>query len=629
MKNIINRLLTIGLFSVAALGMLSSCDYLDQQPENLKTTDKIWQTRSDVEAYLYNVYGYIERNTDDPTTLGFSDETSCVLSGAFVRKMGEGNYGPGDNAQDRWGHYYQGIQKALTFETNIDRVPDNIVSADLKNQYKAESRFLRGWFYWNLLRLYGPFVICEKPAELDENFNTYARAPFDQCVEYICGLMESTYGILPVIWASNANLGRPTEGAAKAVISQVRLLAASELWNGSETEAPRYKDFKDKDGQLLAPQTYDPHKWELAAEAAKDVIDLGIYHLYRNTESGDRSFDPYLSCRELFMNGTHAEVIFATHMAGDNWLYGHDIRCTPGSKGFCMSNATQNIVDAFLTADGYDINDDDSYTERGFVQNDDPRHFGSVRNEIERGYRRGEHNMYVNREPRFYAFVHYNARPVLSAISADDYNHFSSAANQDGFGRAEYYLSGQSGATGSRVDFTGYNVAKRVSTTSSIRNDQASYRPYIHIRYAEILLNYIEALNEYNPGHSDILSYFQEIRSRAGITNPLTRLYPEAAGNKAEMRKWILRERQIELAFEGDRFWTLQRRLLFEKEENRKIYSMNVQANDGGQGFQFEGFYERKLFQTRYWDNKMYLYPILQSEIDRNRALVQNPGWGQ
>lgn len=629
MKNIINRLLTIGLFSVATLGMLTSCDYLDQQPENLKTTDKIWQTRSDVEAYLYNVYGYIERNTDDPTTLGFSDETSCVLSGAFVRKMVEGNYGPGDNAQDRWGHYYQGVQKALIFEANIDRVPDNIVSPELKDQYKAESRFLRGWFYWNLIRLYGPFSIFEKPAELEENFNTYTRVPFDQCVEYICELMESTYGVLPVVWNSNANLGRPTEGAAKAVISQVRLLAASELWNGSEDEAPRYKDFKDKDGQLLAPQAYDPHKWELAAEAAKDVIDLGIYNLYRNTESGDKTFDPYLSCRELFMTGVNSEMIFATHMANDNWLYGHDIRCTPGSKGFCMSNATQNIVDAFLTADGYDINDDEFYTESGFAQSDDPRHLGSIRSEIERGYRRGEHNMYVNREPRFYAFVHYNARPVLSAISADDYNHFSSAGNQDGYGRAEYYLSGQSGATGSRVDFTGYNVAKRVSTTSSIRNDQTSYRPYIHIRYAEILLNYIEALNEYNPSHSDILSYFQEIRNRAGITNPLTRLYPEAVGNKVEMRKWILRERQIELAFEGDRFWTLQRRLLFEKEENRKIYRMNVQANDGGQGFQFEGFYERKLFQTRYWDNKMYLYPIQQSELDRNRALVQNPGWGQ
>lgn len=628
MKNIINRLLTIGLFAVVASGTLTSCDYLDQQPENLKTTDKIWQTRSDVEAYLYNVYGYIRRLTDDPTTLGFADETSCVYSNTFVRRMVVGNYGPSENWQDCWGHYYQGIQKALTFEANIDRVPDNIVSADLKNQYKAESRFLRGWFYWNLLRLYGPFVICEKPAELDEDFNTYARVPFDQCVEYICSLMESTYGILPAVWTSNANLGRPTEGAAKAIISQVRLLAASELWNGSETEAPRYKDFKDKNGQLLAPQTYDPHKWELAADAAKDVMDMGIYHLYRNTESGDSEFDPYLSCRELFMNGTHAEIIFASYVSDDDWFYGHDIRCTPGDKGMYMANATQNVVDAFLTAGGYDIHDDDSYTEEGFAQNDDPRHFASIRNEIERGYRKGEHNMYVNREPRFYAFVHYNARPVLSAISADDYNHFSSDGNQDGFGRAEYYLSGKSGATNANVDFTGYNIAKRVSTTSNIRNNQASFRPYIHIRYAEILLNYIEALNECDPTNSDILSYFEEIRSRAGITNPLTRLYPEAVGNKAEMRKWIIRERQIELSFEGDRFWTLQRRLLFEKEENRKIYRMNVLADDGGQGFQFEGFYERKLFQTRFWDNKMYLYPILQSEIDRNHALVQNPGWG-
>ena len=44
-------------------------------------------------------------------------------------------------------------------------------------------------------------------------------------------------------------------------------------------------------------------------------------------------------------------------------------------------------------------------------------------------------------------------------------------------------------------------------------------------------------------------------------------------------------------------------------------------------GFAFEGFYERKLLQTRYWDNKMYLYPIAQTEIDRGRGLVQNPGW--
>lgn len=140
------------------------------------------------------------------------------------------------------------------------------------------------------------------------------------------------------------------------------------------------------------------------------------------------------------------------------------------------------------------------------------------------------------------------------------------------------------------------------------------------------LLNYMEAMNEYNPEDPKIITYFNEIRERAGIPN-ITVTYPQDLGDKEKMREWILRERQIELAFEGDRFWTLARRLLYEKEENRKIYRMNVLADDQGQGFAFEGFYERKLLQTRYWDNKMYLYPIAQTEIDRGRGLVQNPGW--
>ena len=580
MKKIFSRILAVG------------------KPENLKTTDMIWETRVEAEAYLYNIYGYIWLSTDDPVVFGFADETSCVFSNTNVRNMVEGNWGPSNTLGDnKWSAAYRGIQKALVFEQNIDRVPEGV------------------------LRLYGPFVIFEKPAEQDEDFNNYVRRPFDECVEYVCGLMESTLNVLPDVWTSTAYLGRPTRGAALAVISQARLLAASELWNGN----PRFKDFKNKDGELLAPQTKDQEKWRIAAEAAEDVIDLGIYHLYHNTESGDREFDPYLSFRELFMSGNHAEVIFATHKSGD-WQWGYDKRCNPKNGGYSMQNATQNIVDAFLTRDGLDINDDENYSEEGFAQKDDPDEYGKVRNEINRGYRKGESNMYVDREPRFYASVHYNGRPVLSAITVDDRNYFSSDKNKDGFGRAEYYYSGSSGAGTQMTDFTGYNVAKKVSTSSSIRNDQAVYRPYIHIRYAEILLNYMEAMNEYNPEDPKIITYFNEIRERAGIPN-ITVTYPQDLGDKEKMREWILRERQIELAFEGDRFWTLARRLLYEKEENRKIYRMNVLADDQGQGFAFEGFYERKLLQTRYWDNKMYLYPIAQTEIDRGRGLVQNPGW--
>lgn len=93
------------------------------------------------------------------------------------------------------------------------------------------------------------------------------------------------------------------------------------------------------------------------------------------------------------------------------------------------------------------------------------------------------------------------------------------------------------------------------------------------------------------------------------------------------MRKYILKERQVELCFEGDRYYTLIRRLQLGAPENQNIYTMNVNEDDGGLGFGFTGFYKRTLFQKRAWENKMYLFPISQYQLDRDRALVQNPGW--
>jgi len=94
------------------------------------------------------------------------------------------------------------------------------------------------------------------------------------------------------------------------------------------------------------------------------------------------------------------------------------------------------------------------------------------------------------------------------------------------------------------------------------------------------------------------------------------------------MRNYILRERQVELCFEnGDRYATLVRRKLLGNAANRAIYGMNTGALDNGQGFSFTGFYTRTLYQNRVWDDKMYLFPIFQSDIDKDNAIVQNPGW--
>ncbi len=622
MKTTMNRTLKYILVSGTLLLMgSSSCSYLDKQPDNLRTTDQIWQNRADAEAFLNEVYSYIWYSLDDFASLGVADETSVPLGGVNARKLIEGKWTASDYLWNYWTPAYNAIRLSLEFEANIDRVPDDRISPELKDQYKCESKFLRGWFYWKLLQMYGPFIIIEKPVSNDADFASYKRAPFDKCVEYTCELLKEASRGLDDKRVVASEYGRPSKAACLAVISEIRLLAASELWNGN----PDFADFKNHDGEQLAPLTYDAEKWKVAADAAWDVIELDAHKLYYSNING--TIDPYLSFRNLFLEWND-EIIFATNRT--NWEAGHDVRCTPHPGGYSMQNATQNIVDAFYMRNGLDRNDDPDYKETGFVTSDDPAGYGMIEDGVNRGYPAGTSYMYVNREPRFYASISYNGQPVLAASTVDDKNYYSSESNQDGRGRAEYYYSGKSGIknnTGDQ-DFTGYNVQKRVSPAANPRYWQSPFRPYIHIRYAEILLNYIEALNEYEPLNTDIVTYFNQIRDRAGIPG-ITATYPEEIGDKDKMRARILRERQIELAFEGDRYWTLCRRKLFEQEQYRTVERMNTLADDGGQGFGFADFYTRVKMPLRYWDpnNKMYLFPIPQPEIDKSLGVVQNPGW--
>jgi len=595
----------------------SSCKkYLDQKPDNLLTEDQLWQTRANAEAYLYNIYSLLH-NTDggDCPNMGASDETSVSIPTVDVRQMVAGNWSPQSYISYNWGSYYAGIRQSFIFEQNIDKVPSSQLSDSLKLQYKSECIFLRGWFFWKLLRQYGPFVKLTDVVSQTADITQYARAPFDTCVVYINQLMDRAAAHLPAAWASSSNYGRVSKGACLAVKAQVALLAASPLWNGNSY----FSNFKNNDGTALAPATYDAGKWATAAAAAKAVIDLGTFRLFTNVDEGTSTvFDPYLSVRDVFLTNWNKEII----LSNNNWSYWGWTKCaSPGPGGYNMYNATQNVVDAFAMSNGRTIDDPASgYVETGFAAANDTSFWG--------GHLAGEWSMYANREARFYAYIQYNMHPVLPAVTVDDKDYYSSAANQNGKGRVELYYSGKSGALAAGSNnITGYGVLKCVSPSDNIRNDATNYRPQILIRFAEILLDYVEALNESDPSNPDIVTYLDMIRARAGLPGIET-VYPGAVGDQNQMRKYILRERQVELCFEnGDRYYTLTRRKLLGDPANQAIYGMNVGANDNGLGFSFTGFYNRTLFQTRTWNDKMYLYPIYQGDIDKDNAIVQNPGW--
>ncbi|WP_126247442.1 RagB/SusD family nutrient uptake outer membrane protein [Chitinophaga rhizosphaerae] len=602
------------IFPLLAICFASCTKYLDKQPDNLLTEEMVWQTKANAEGYLYNTYSHMYlTDGGDFATMGASDESHVSIGTTASRQMVSGNWSPASGYFNNWGSMYAGIRKTFVFEQNIDKVPSNQLSDELKAQYKAEVRFLRGYYYFFLLRQFGPFVLVKDIMSRNDDYNQYPRASFDECAAYINEMMDAAAAGLPVAWESISNNGRPTKGACLTIKAKVAQLAASELWNGN----PNFASFKNQDGKPLAPASKNPDRWRDAAAAAKAVIDLNAYKLFVNTDNGGSSFNPYESVRDVHTTAWNDEIILGVITW---WRWGFTKCASPQPGGYGMYCATQNLVDAFSMKNGRIISDPAStYQETGFADDNQAESWG---------HKKGQWNMYANREPRFYAFIQYNGKTVVPATTPDERNRYSSGGNADGTGRIEFYYSGKSGQreNGSN-SITGYMPLKRISSTSNIYTELVPHKaPFILFRYAEILLDYVEALNEYDPSNPDIVKYLNEVRTRAGLPGIET-VYGGAVGNKDEMRKHILRERMVELCFEGDRYWTLTRRLLLGKAEYSAVYALDVNAPDNGQGFSFTGLYTRKLLQQRYWRDKMYLFPIDQGDMERDRALVQNPGW--
>lgn len=648
-----NKLLYIGAFIL--LAMMSACsDFLDKQPDDMLTDEMIWSSRVQTEAFLYNVYSQIPAaslHANDPW-IGCSDECDLTWNVYPTYNINLGNWNPSTNFYVMWPNYYKAIRASFIFENNVDKCPE--LSDDLKTQYKAEVKFLRGFYYYQLIKLYGPVVLLKGATNVNDDWNSYTRAPMDSCVAYIGNMMDQAEKDLPLSWNdNNIWLGKPTKIACKAFKAEALLLAASPQYNGNA----EYAGFKNHDGTALVNTTYDESKWKKAAQATLDVINLASQSgvkLFRNNENGDGTvFSPFKSYRDILITNWNCEIIFGRAGFGINaW----EVHTSPGPNNLGGVGPTQRVVDAFYMKNGRTIDDPQSgYQETGFATTGDdnwnPHNYNltadrikmiaDIRNGDSWGHFPGDWNMYANREPRFYASILYNKR-IIPQLPDDiaKRNYYSSTKQQDGYGRVELYYGGTSRSSGSYTYYprTGYLVLKNVNPQDNMRDRVYSgNRTQIFIRYAEMLLNYIECLNEYDPTNPDIKTYWDQIRDRAGLPS-IFDTYPGIKGNKEQQREYILRERQVELCFEGDRYVTTRRRWLSGTPDDgsttRKygdggqMWGMNINGgNTSTNNFAYTGFYTRTPFETRVFDKKMYLFPIPQKEIDKGKNLVQNPWW--
>jgi hypothetical protein len=565
-------------------------------PDEDLTIDEVFANRLYADSYLSNIYSMLKDEPELNIYAGASDEMEIAFGGHPSHLINNGSWNP-SNALDFWGDHYNAIRKCNIFLENVDKVP---TGKDEIANWKGQAYFLRAFNYFSLIRCYGPVILLDRSLTTEENFRSYMRSPIQDCVDFIIqDCKRATELLNPVL--DSKDFGRITTIAAYALQSRVLLYMASDLWNGN----PDYDNFKNPDGTLLFPP-YDAGRWAEAASASLECINKALeagYGLY------DINPNPVLNYQNIFLDRNNKEWIFIRNMS----LNAHFDNCTdPVSLGgFSIMNPTQELVDAYQMADGSTpitgytlaneatneikpvINPTSGYVDEGFVASAHPDGY----------YPSGVRNMYVGREPRFYASINFCLQRWKTTTLM-------------------FWRTGKDGRDNAGSDYckTGYIEKKLADPEASINPPRRQLRCRIFFRLGEIYLNYAEALNEAEGPVTDVYKYVDFIRNRAGLPGL------EKGLTKEQMREKIRHERRIELAFEGHRFFDVRRWKIAPEHDDVWIHSMDIYA---GTSRTDNAFYKRIGVEKRIFTSpKHYLWPIPQNEIDKNRkGIIQNPGW--
>jgi hypothetical protein len=479
---------------------------------------------------------------------------------------------------------------------------------------KNEARFLIAYYYWLLLESYGPIPFSPGLVSSDASYDELMleQTPFDTIVDWIDNELIETAKNLPAFYINNNKFGRATSVMCHAVRARMLLFAASPLVNGNSD----YVGYKNKSGENLFSTAASLEKWERAADACKELIDLAEsngYGLYYEMNAAGQ-IDPFLSYQNMMFtrwSDGNKEILFPRPGGCDLWDY--EKHAQPrGSGGNGALGVSQSLVDAFFMKNGLPIeNPMSGYSETGFSTSSDLRtntawSLGSPTATPGEITTAGTYNMYCNREPRFYVSVLYNdAWYRQSSRRTEFHNH-----SMDGGG----YDSPQAG----------YLIRKKVSPDVHVMNNTYVYRPGILYRLGEVYLNYAEALNECDPGNPDVLIYLNKIRERAGVPmyNDGNDRITVNASDKEVMRELIRKERRVELCIEGIRYNDLRRWKEAETVLTGQVEGMNVNAT-----IKDEYFKRTKLDIVRSYKKAFYFQPVPASEMDKNPNLVQNPYW--
>ena len=429
-KNI-KHILLAATVSCGFATTFTACSDLDSDKyfDDRKTLESVFGDKQQADQWLAHAYTFLDGsnfevaskgstggdggswnpfNFDDDMYYGDRDNTfgdSKDADFASYNSFHEGNYSE-NQGQNAWVRCYQGIYQASIFIHNIG-INQEMSEKEIED-YRGQARFVRAYYYWLLLRKFGPVpIMADEGADYTLEYDELAtpRSTYEECATYIADQMLQASKELKYYNRDEGNVMRPTIGAALATRAIVLTYAASPLANGQLKNGKHpasvnddiAKQLRNFDGTYLLSLEYDESKWARAAAALKDVIDLGVYDLYvdgfddqttggdyplsvappynadfsdKNWPNGWKNIDPYKSYAKLF-NGSvspsnNPELIFTRGNMNkndhDNGIGSLVLHSMPVSlNGWNTHGLTQKMVDTYYTKDGGDV--DGMYSE--------------------------------------------------------------------------------------------------------------------------------------------------------------------------------------------------------------------------------------------------------------------------
>jgi len=662
------------IIGVLLLGIVSCSDYLDILPDDTAVLEDAFADKYNAEKYFTTCYNSLPDFANYMNTLGLngSDEVTYELSEdprVNVSSFNSWNsgLGEGQTAENPYMNFWNGSRGGKNLWVGIrhcniflDHInPENGGPLDLDSflraQWISEVKVLKAYYHYYLFELYGPIPIVDKQVATSaggEDLSPY-RKSVDDVVAYIVNTIDEALPELRTMSEldPSTEYGRITKTIALSIKAKTLVLAASPMFNGSESSTSPFS-LVDNKGLELFPQEYDANKWVLALAACDSAVvaaerDGFALHYATNTDGiqggGVGVLDDILidrvNLRQAVTAPWNSEIIWGTNQSTIDLqrqctaLSTSEFNSSEGASHSPLGQRhgpTLRVVEQFYSKNGIPIEQDQEWEDNSWYANRYRVDMGTADTEAAYAIKDGEPTprLHFNRSQRFYASVGFQNgiwegrnESVTDFLAVDFRKSKGSGKKGGGFFAPSGYLAKK--MSGLEADY---------APTRLIFSAERYAFPII--RLADIHLLLAECLNEVGgPAQTssqgkNAYSYLDAIRVRVGLegvvsswTNYATPEYKSAPNDKFGLRDIIRRERLNELAFEGARFYDTRRWLTAEGLMNQPIRGWNMEAKDN------EGFFNIRIINQPEYSYRNYLMPIQYDELLKNTNLVQNPGW--